>query len=117
MDIELSRFRVRKGKEQRTEEWLKTLNQRMDEVLETLTRESMMLEIIFQEFNDETMYLYWFSVRGKSTAELQTSPHEIDHIHLEFWKECIDPTYKEVIAIPKVVMMNQLLLKAVMKLE
>lgn len=33
MNIELSRFRVRQGKEQRTEEWLKNLNQRMDEVL------------------------------------------------------------------------------------
>lgn len=77
----------------------------------------MMLEIIFQESDDENMYLYWFSIRGNSTASLDTSPYEIDQVHLEFWKECVDPTYKEVIAIPKVIMMNQLLSEAMMNLK
>ena len=96
MNIELSRFRVLRGMEARAIEWMQTLNARMSEVLQTLERESMKLEIIFREELEGYMYLYWFSIRGESDAQLTESEFDIDKVHLKYWLECIDPEYREV---------------------
>lgn len=106
MNIELSRFRVLKGKEARADEWLNVLQQRMAEVKATLDREDMKIEIIFKESTLDETFLYWFSIRGDSIVSLIDSPHEIDKVHLAYWKECIDPSYKEVVIIPHIVMVN-----------
>ncbi|MBA3923282.1 MAG: hypothetical protein H0X31_16960, partial [Nostocaceae cyanobacterium] len=61
MRVELSRFQVKQGKSERVDEWLKMLNINVDEVLQTLEREQMKLEVIFREIIDAQEYLYWFS--------------------------------------------------------
>ena len=48
MNIELSRFRVRKGKSEVVDEWMNFLNENMEEVLLTLDGEKMYVETIFR---------------------------------------------------------------------
>ncbi|WML42801.1 DUF6176 family protein [Neobacillus sp. PS3-40] len=107
MNIELTRFRVKKGKSEQVDEWLKFLDENMKDVLITLESEKMYVETIFREhlFGDE--YLYWYSIQGEGGQEIQDSEHWIDKRHLEYWYECIDETYKpenlksEVVMIPE----------------
>ncbi|CAG9620168.1 hypothetical protein BACCIP111883_00936 [Sutcliffiella rhizosphaerae] len=51
MNVELTRFRVKKGKSERVDEdeWLKFLNENMKDVLVTLEGERMFVETIFRE--------------------------------------------------------------------
>jgi Family of unknown function (DUF6176) len=104
MKVELSRFHVKPGKSQRVDEWLNMLNANMDEVLQTLEREEMMLEVIFREIIDGEEYLYWFSVQGESGEEVTTSPFEVDQKHMAFHEECTDHEYGRRDAQPQVIM-------------
>ena len=49
MKVELTRFKVKAGKSQRVEEWMKLLNNNMPAVLLTLEDEKMYVEAIFRE--------------------------------------------------------------------
>ena len=55
----------------------------------------------------EKNILYWYSVQGEQGENVETSNHEIDKKHLEYWKQCIDPSFgskdlnTEVVMIPK----------------
>ena len=104
MRVELCRFRVKPGKSERVDEWLAMLNTRMEEVLQTLEREQMKLEIIFREMIDGQEYLYWFSVQDEAGEGVRTSPFEVDHLHLAFHEECIDHTYGHHDGQPQVIM-------------
>ncbi len=53
MQVELTRFRVRKGQEERAVEWMRFLRQNMDAVEQTLAPEKMYVETIFSEVRDE----------------------------------------------------------------
>jgi len=114
MNIELTRFKVKEGKAKKVDEWLKFLNENMKDVLITLEGEQMYVETNFRETVNDTEYLYWYSVQGKHGQDVKESDHWIDKKHLEYWDECIDPTFKpddlktEVVMIPEKV-------KAVMK--
>ncbi|MBO1580869.1 DUF6176 family protein [Bacillus sp. XF8] len=90
MNVELTRFKVKPGKSQRVDEWMKLLNDHMKEVLLTLDDEKMYVETIFREIRDGEEYLYWYSVQGEGGIAVEASRHEIDKKHLEFWYECID---------------------------
>jgi Family of unknown function (DUF6176) len=90
MKVELSRFRVKPGKSERVDDWLKTLNGRIDEALQTFDREQMKFEVIFREIIDGSEYLYWFSVQGEDGEPVATSPFDLDKQHIAFWNECID---------------------------
>src|SRR5690242_10102789 len=103
MRVDLSRFRVQQGKSARVDEWLKMLNEKMDQCVQTLEREQMKLEVIFRELIDGEEYLYWFSVQGESGEPLQTSPFEVDRLHREFHEECIDHDYGMRDAQPQVI--------------
>lgn len=109
MDVELTRFRVKDGKSAKVDEWLRFLNEHMDEVLVTLEGEKMYVETIFREKMGGAEYLYWYSVRGAGGAEVEESEHWIDRKHLAYWSECIDPAYgavdlkTEVVMIPDAV--------------
>ena len=109
MKVELSRFRVKPGKSERVTEWLAMLNRRMPEVLQTLEREEMKIEVIFREIIDGNEYLYWFSVQGEQGETRRNSPFDVDAKHIEFHKECIDHDYgmrdaqPQVVMVPKVV--------------
>ena len=104
MKVELSRFRVKPGKSKRVGDWLKMLNENLDEVHQTLEREEMKLEVIFREVIDGEEYLYWFSIQGENGEAVTTSPFEVDRKHIAFHEECIDHKYGRRDAQPQVVM-------------
>ncbi|WP_062350411.1 DUF6176 family protein [Bacillus kwashiorkori] len=112
MIVELTRFKVKKGKSERVNEWLHFLNEYMDDVLVTLEGEKMYVETIFREKIGEDEFLYWYSVQGEGGQEVEQSDHWIDKKHLQFWRECIDETYApvdlntEVVMIPKKIREN-----------
>jgi len=103
MRVELSRFRVKPGKSERVDAWLAMLNERMDEVQQTLDREQMKLEVIFREIIDGEEYLYWFSVQGEAGEDVKTSPFDLDQLHVAFHMECVDHQYGRRDAQPQVI--------------
>ncbi|MEB2628422.1 DUF6176 family protein [Peribacillus frigoritolerans] len=112
MKVELTRFRVKEGKSERVDEWLKFLNENMIDVLITLGAEKMYVETIFREHLNGYEFLYWYSVQGQGGQEVEESDHWIDKKHLEYWKECIDETFRpvdlktEVVMIPENIRQN-----------
>lgn len=107
MNIELTRFRVKKGKSERVDEWLTFLKENMKDVLVTLEGEKMYVETIFRENLNGDEYLYWYSVQGEGGQEVEQSEHWIDQIHLEFWNDCIDDTFHPVDLKTEVVMIPE----------
>ncbi|MRI84448.1 hypothetical protein GIY09_00845 [Aerococcaceae bacterium WS4759] len=107
MNVELTRFRVKPGKSQQVDEWLAFLNGNMQDVLVTLEGEKMYIETIFREILNGEEYLYWYSVQGEGGQDVETSSHWIDKKHLEYWEECIDPTFRPVDLSPEVVMIPE----------
>ena len=97
INIELTRFRVIKGKSEKVDEWMKFLNDNMKDVLLTLEGEKMYIETIFREILDGEEYLYWYSIQGEGGIEVENSESWIDTRHLEYWEECID----KVVMIPE----------------
>lgn len=93
MRIELTRFRVRPGKEDRAREWIDFLRANPEAFRETLEPERMYVETIFSEVVDGVTYLSWYSVQGEDAANVNDSSHRLDEKHVEFWRECIDPDY------------------------
>ncbi|GKV70130.1 hypothetical protein NCCP2716_26280 [Sporosarcina sp. NCCP-2716] len=86
------------------DEWLTFLNDHMEDVLVTLEGEKMYVETIFRETLDNTEYLYWYSVQGDNGQDVEESEHWLDKKHLEYWNECIDPTFRPVDLSPEVLM-------------
>ena len=93
MKVELTRVRVRPDQSDQVDAWLKMLNDRMDEVLQTLEREQMKLEVIFREIIHGEEFLYWFSVQGDQGLAVNSSPFSIDHEHIAYSEACIDHEY------------------------
>lgn len=107
MNVELTRFRVKKGKSERVDEWLAFLRENMKDVLVTLEGEKMYVETIFREQLNGEEYLYWYSIQGEGGQEVETSEHWIDKKHLEYWRECIDDTFHPVDLKTEVVMIPE----------
>ena len=104
MKVELTRLRIKNGKSARVDEWLKWINQRIDEAVETLDREQMKLEIIFREVIGEDDFLCWFTVQGATGEPIETSPFDLDREHRKFGEECIDHDYGGREAQPQVIL-------------
>ncbi|GEN32128.1 hypothetical protein HNQ35_002521 [Cerasibacillus quisquiliarum] len=104
MNIELTRFRVKKGQSKRVDEWMAFLNEHMKDVLLTLEGEKMYVETIFREHLNGDEYLYWYSVQGEGGQDVETSNHWVDKKHIAFWDECIDKTFEPVDLKTEVVM-------------
>lgn len=104
LNIELTRFKVKKGKSKVVDEWLSFLNDNMNETLLTLEAEKMYVETIFREVLNGDEYLYWYSVQGVGGQEVEDSESFIDKKHLEYWEECIDKKFKAVDLKTEVVM-------------
>lgn len=107
MNVELTRFRVKKGKTEQVDEWLKFLNENIKDVLITLEGEKMFVETIFREQLNGDEYLYWYSIQDEDGQEVEYSNHEIDKKHLEYWDECIDETFRPVDLQTEVVMIPE----------
>ena len=93
MKTEFTTFRVKRGMESVANEWMKTLQERRSECVESLERERMHFEAIFRTERDGRLYLSWFSVQGEGGAPVKGSPHEIDQLHVEFWLKCIEKEF------------------------
>lgn len=117
MRVELTRFRVRTGKEAKVTEWMEFLQSHMEAVRETLEPEQMYVETIFSETLDGVNYLYWYSVQGEGGTELQESSHWLDAKHSEFWQACIDPAFSPVDLTPQVTMMPARVLNSMHPLQ
>ena len=48
-----------------------------------------------------------YSVQGENDQEVEESEHWIDKKHLEYWDECIDPTFRPVDLTVEVVMIPE----------
>lgn len=90
MKIELTVFKIKKGKSSRVDEWLSILNERKAEALLTLKDEKVFVETIFRHKTGEGDFLYWYIIQGEDGKHVSESQHEIDKIHVEFCKECLD---------------------------
>ncbi|MCM2139314.1 DUF6176 family protein [Vagococcus fluvialis] len=109
LNIELTRFKVKKRKSKVVDEWLSFLNDNMNETLLTLEAEKMYVETIFREVLNGDEYLYWYSVQGIGGQEVEDSESFIDKKDLEYWEECIDTDFKAVDLKTEVVMIpNQI---------
>lgn len=96
MLIEFTKFKVKSGKTAKVDEWMEFLRGHLPEIELTLADEKMFVETIFREtFNGEE-YLYWYSIQGEGGKRVEESNHEVDKEHLEFWRECIDESFKPV---------------------
>lgn len=107
MKVELTRFKVKKGKSDVVTEWMKVLNKHMKDVLLTLDGEKMYVETIFREIHHEDEFLYWYSIQGEDGNEVTDSEYEIDKLHIAFWEECIDPEYMSVHINTEVIMIPE----------
>ena len=90
MKTEFTIFRVKQGKEERAEEWMRTISLRRDECIDTLEREAMYYESVFKSYFENRMFLAWYSVQGDVHDNVNESTHEIDKLHCAFWDECLD---------------------------
>jgi hypothetical protein len=90
MKVELTKLRIKPGKSSRVDEWLKMINERIDEAVATLDREGMKLEVIFRELIGEHEYLNWFTIQDETGEPIETSPFDLDRESREFGEECID---------------------------
>lgn len=113
MLVELSRYRVRPGQSNRVDAWLAMLNERMEEVKQTLVREEMKVEVIFREIMGEDEFLYWFTIQGEAGENVNTSPFEVDKLHIDFFEECIDHDYGIRDAQPQVIMIPDEIARAI----
>ncbi|KGP73417.1 DUF6176 family protein [Pontibacillus yanchengensis] len=107
MKVELTRFKVKEGKSHKVDEWMKLLHDRMGEVLLTLGDEKMHVETIFRECLNGEEFLYWYSVQGEGGSDVEDSEHDIDRLHIEYWEECIDSSYKHKDLKTEVVMIQE----------
>jgi Family of unknown function (DUF6176) len=87
---ELETFAVKPGAESRVDEWMAMLEAKRQEVVKTLDREHMHVETIFKSTRNGRTFLTWYSIQGNQGAHVRSSPFEVDRLHLEYWRECID---------------------------
>lgn len=97
-DVVMDRFTVKLGKEARAHEWMRALNDRVEECRVTLDDEKMYFEAVFSEERDGLMYLYWIEFKDSGGQSVRESEAEVDQIHLAFWDECIEPGSRQVMA-------------------
>ncbi|WP_449460074.1 DUF6176 family protein [Streptococcus suis] len=117
LTVELSRFRVKEGKSAVVDQWMAFLNDHMEDTLLTLEGEKMYVETIFREVSDGREYLYWYSVQAEGGIEVEDSESYIDKKHLEYWEECIDPSYGMVDLEPQVIMIPKPIYETMEKLD
>lgn len=95
--VELTRFRIKKGKEEKAQEWMDFLNSHHEDTVATMTGEKMYVESVFKNKEaDGYTYFYWYSVQGKGGNSVEESESYIDKKHNQYWDECIDETYRPV---------------------
>ena len=108
----LDRFTVKLGKEARAHQWMRALNDHIEECRASLDNEKMYFEAIASEEIDDRMYLYWIEFKDPGGQPVRESDAEVDRIHLAFWEECIEPGSRRVMA-TELVLIPQFLWQAI----
>lgn len=85
----LLRFEVIAGKERKFDEWMNYLRAERAAAVETLEGERMYFEAVFSDKTDGKTYAFWMTFKGEGGKPVESSNHELDKKHLEFWNECI----------------------------
>jgi hypothetical protein len=80
---------VIEGKEQRFTEWMSFLRAERAAAVETLEGEKTYFEAVFSDKADGKTYAFWLTFKGEGGKPVESSRHELDRKHLEFWNECI----------------------------
>jgi hypothetical protein len=109
--VELSRGKVLPGASAEADAWMTMLDERVDECVASLDAERMAIEIVFRLKEDGEDYLYWVSVHGPNSGELDLT-QAIDRDHLAAAKRTKHPGWVE--AEPQVLMLPDPVRKAVM---
>lgn len=63
--IELTRFRIKKGKEKKAQEWMNFLNEHHVDTVKTMAAEKMYVETVFSEKNKDG-YTYFTGILSKA---------------------------------------------------
>ncbi len=69
--IELTRFRIKKGKELRAQEWMDFLNKHHQDTVATMAGERMYIETVFKEESSDG-YTYFIGILCKEKEEMQS---------------------------------------------
>jgi hypothetical protein len=70
--------------EEEADRWMRMLNDRLAEAVQTLERERVALEIVFRDHDDSGDWLIWVMVQGEGGASITDSPFDIDREHAAF---------------------------------
>lgn len=105
--VEMERFLVRRGQENAAREWIAYLRQHPEEFRETMVAERMQVETILSDELDGRLFLTWFSVQWPGGTSVQDSERELDRVHLEYWKRCIDRDWGPQTLRPEVAMFSE----------
>jgi len=93
--LELSRARVKTGKEAAFDEWMAMLHDRYDECLDTLSSERAAFEATFKHTEaDGSMWMYHLTLIGVSGSGLDLS-NPVDAAHEAFAREVKEPGWEE----------------------
>jgi uncharacterized protein YdaT len=94
----LARARIRPGATDRVREWYRELEEREDEVVETLRHEGAYTETAFVEADGETAHLYVF-MEAEDLEEADEAgdeeTYEIDEEHHEVLRETLTGGWEE----------------------
>ncbi|HEY8913297.1 DUF6176 family protein [Lacisediminihabitans sp.] len=93
--LELSRARIRDGREHEFEEWMQMLNDRYDESLLAIPAERAVLEATFRHTEaDGSTWIYHLSLVGEGGGGLDES-NQIDADHAAFSRRVKEPGWEE----------------------
>lgn len=106
MQVELTKFRIKQGKSELVDEWMRFLNENMQDALLSLDGEKMFVETIMRDTVGDHEYLYWYSIQADDGDTNSEVAECIDRRHIAYWNKCIDKAYRprnlknEVVMIP-----------------
>lgn len=93
--LELSRARIREGREDEVAEWMAMLTERYDECLATLPAERAVFEATFRHREaDGSLWIYHFALMGESGGGLDES-NPVDAAHAAYSRRVKEPGWEE----------------------
>lgn len=94
LKVELTHFRMKPGTEAQFKEWMAFQREHHEQMVATLDREKMVFESIFLDERGDGRSFYWLSVEGPGGESVASSPHAVDHKHVQFAKAVIEKESK-----------------------
>lgn len=94
MNVELTKVRIKDGKGDRVDDWFEYINETREDVVLTFAGDKVFVESMFRISEDESEYIYWYTLAADDEDEMNIDDAKVDRIHLDFWDECIDKKYR-----------------------